>query len=106
MMQHRTNADTASISPLNRAYFGFLRLWVRAQAAAEALSPVERLEILTSRMTVQRHDPRTAISNGTSGPMRIENSQPSKMMYRSKRVVATVGYAGAVGVRLSMKKDI
>jgi hypothetical protein len=44
-----------------------------------------------SRMTVKATPlTKTAFSNGRSDPSRIENSQPSKMMYRSKRVVATI----------------
>jgi hypothetical protein len=43
----------------------------------------------------------TAISNGRSGPLRIKNPAREND-YRSK-VVATIGYAGAGGSRLSKK---
>jgi hypothetical protein len=50
-------------------------------------------------------DPRNSDFQWKERPIAIENSQPSKMMYRSKRVVAKIGYAGAAGPG-SLKSDI
>jgi hypothetical protein len=38
-------------------------------------------------------------------PIAYKKLQPSKMIYRSKRVVAKIGYAGAAGAG-SLKSDI